>query len=89
MASKSVWPYGFEFAHGAIVLFVVVGDHMFGQVAFSSELLIANGTFERFLARVDAKVTFQLGRTDKLLVANVAHVTTWKDTVRGAYAFFA
>ena len=87
MSSECVGPYGFEFAHGAIVLFVVVGDHMFGQVAFSSELLIANVTFERFLARVNSKVTLQLGGADEFFVANVADVTSWQDTVWRALAF--
>ena len=77
MSSKCIGSYGLEFAHRTIVLFVVVGDHMLGQVAFSSELLIANVTFERFLARVNSKVTLQLGGTDEFLVANVADVTSW------------
>ena len=87
MSSECIGPYGFEFAHGAIVLFVVVGDHMFGQVTFSSELLIANVTFERFLARVNAKVTLQLGGTNEFLVANVTNMTSWQDTVWRALAF--
>ena len=43
MTSKSVRPNRFELAHRTVVLFVVMRDHMLGQVTFSGELLVAYG----------------------------------------------